>query len=367
MSEVLTVQCEQKVRVSRCMAMLMAGASLLPHGAASEVCEKGELTSQGGSSMFGDVGWLVLLAGLVCILHMVKDLGLEVLKRLIVGKESLKVKLLDDEATLPQKGSPGAAGWDISTAVKCQLAPGERKLISTGLAFEIPRGLYGRLAARSSLASRGLDVAGGVIDADYRGEVKVILVNHGEQTASFEVGDRIAQIIFEKVSEAPMREVKELSRTIRGGGAFGSSGVGVRSLRVEKDPDRVRQTQEGELQPRDPRVPEGGLQLRDPQVPEGGLHSRVPQVHDRELQPRGSQAREGGPSDRDLRVPEGAERTEAFDIPLPTRLDFEVMTSRGGESMAEFLNRVRGQELQSVFQRHGGEDPECQAVQWDDA
>ena len=178
--------------------------------------------------------------------------------------------------------------------------------------------------------------------------MKIILVNHGEQTASFEVGDRIAQIVFEKVSEAPMLEVKELSRLIRGGGAFGSSGVGVRSLRVEKGQDRVPHVQEGGLHPRVPHVQERELHPRVPQAQEGELHPRVPQVQDRELQPRVSQAHEGGPPGRDLRVPEGAERTEAFDLPLPDRLDFEVMTSRGGESMADFLDRVRGHELQGL-------------------
>ena len=83
--------------------------------------------------------------------------------------------------------------------MKVQIGPGERKLVSTGLAMEIPKGCYGRVASRSSLASRGLEVAGGVIDSDYRGEVKVILANHGDQEISFEVGDRIAQIVIERI------------------------------------------------------------------------------------------------------------------------------------------------------------------------
>lgn len=165
----------------------------------AEVCEKGDFPAQPTSSMMGDLGWLVLLAGLVCLLHMLKDLGLELVRRLVAGKDCIKVKLLEEEATVPHRGSPGAAGWDLSTSMKVQIGPGERKLVSTGLAMEIPKGCYGRVASRSSLASRGLEVAGGVIDSDYRGEVKVILANHGDQEISFEVGDRIAQIVIERI------------------------------------------------------------------------------------------------------------------------------------------------------------------------
>lgn len=81
------------------MAMMLAGASLLPKGAASEVCEKGESAVPVNTSMMGDLGWLVLLAGLVCLLHMMKDLGVNMVKRLVSGKENLKVKVLSEEAT----------------------------------------------------------------------------------------------------------------------------------------------------------------------------------------------------------------------------------------------------------------------------
>ena len=216
------------VRLSKCMAVMLAGVSLLPQGAAPEVCEKGELEAK--SSAMSDLGWMLVLAGLVCLLHMVKDLGVTWLKRLVAGKENIQVKLLDENAVLPQRGSEGAAGWDLFSSMAFQLAPGERKLVSTGVAMEIPRGHYGRIASRSSLASQGLDMAGGVVDADYRGEVKVILANQGDQSKSFEVGDRVAQIIIEKIAEAPLMECRELSTTSHGGGGFGSSNPAVRRV-----------------------------------------------------------------------------------------------------------------------------------------
>ena len=210
---------------------MVAGASLLPRGAAAEVCEKGGPETGGQSSVLGNLGWMLVLAGLVCLLHMIKDFGVKLLQRIVAGKESIKVKLLEEN----QRGSEGAAGWDLCSTMACHLAPGERKLLSTGVALEIPRGHYGRIASRSSLASQGVDVAGGVIDADFRGEVKVILANHGDTPKSFEVGDRIAQIIIEKIAETPLAEGRELSTTSRGGGGFGSSNPAVRRVetRVE--------------------------------------------------------------------------------------------------------------------------------------
>lgn len=263
------------------MAMMLAGASLLPQGAASEVCEKGEEIRPTGASLFRDIGWLVLLAGLVCLLHLMKDLGLEIVRRLVARKECLKVKLLDEAATLPSKGSPGAAGWDVSTSMNVQIAPGERKLVSTGLALEIPRGCYGRLASRSSLAVRGVDVTGGVIDADYRGEIKIMLVNQGNQEISFEVGDRIAQVVLEKISDVSVMESHELSNTRRGAGGFGSSGVAIRSLRTtgthpepEESPHESEPpVQERELHDRGARVPEGRDGLCLALLGEGDEHS----------------------------------------------------------------------------------------------
>ena len=86
------------MKLSKCVSMILAGASLLPSSAPSEVCEKGEKEPASTASLFGDVGWLIVLAGLVCFLHMVKDLGLELVKRVFSGRGNVEVKLLDEKA-----------------------------------------------------------------------------------------------------------------------------------------------------------------------------------------------------------------------------------------------------------------------------
>lgn len=306
------VQVDEGVKISKCMAMMLAGMALLPPAAASEeVCEKAEKGSEHGASVLGDLSWMVFLAGLVCLLHVVKDLGLNLVKRLVSGRDHIKVKLLSEDAIFPQKGSEGAAGWDLSTVTGVQLGPGERKLVSSGVAFEIPRGHYGRVASRSSLASQGVEVAGGVIDADYRGEVKVILVNQSDQPKIFEGGDRVAQIIFEKMSDAPLVEVASVSSTRRGEAGFGSSGVSMRRLA-----EQVREGR-GEHEPQ-------------------GRNARVPDSPEEQVQ-------------------EGTPGVVSMNGPMPTNLLFDVYTSRGGENMVTFLERLRGGELRDFAWFFSGE------------
>lgn len=98
--------------------------------------------------------------------------------------------------------------------------------MSTGLAFAIPVGNYGRIAPRSGLAAKhSIDVGAGVIDADYRGEVKVLLFNHSDIDFAINEGDRIAQMIIEKYTLTDLVEVQELDDTVRGAGGFGSTGI----------------------------------------------------------------------------------------------------------------------------------------------
>ena len=108
------------------------------------------------------------------------------------------------------------------------ISPGMSKLVRTGLAMAIPESCYGRIAPRSGLAvKKGIDTLAGVIDADYRGEVGVCLVNHGAKEVSFSKGDKIAQIILERISTPLVVEVErkeDLGRTERGTGGFGSTG-----------------------------------------------------------------------------------------------------------------------------------------------
>jgi dUTP pyrophosphatase len=128
---------------------------------------------------------------------------------------------------LPRYESAAAAGVDLRADEPFTLAPGERRLVPTGLAVEIPPGHEGQVRPRSGLAARhgiGLVNAPGTIDADYRGEVGVILVNHGQAPVAFARGDRVAQLVIAPVVRAEILLVEELSDTSRGGGGFGSTG-----------------------------------------------------------------------------------------------------------------------------------------------
>ena len=147
----------------------------------------------------------------------------------------LKVKKLDPKAILPAKGSASAAGYDIC-ALENSVVPAKGKAcIPTGLALVVPEGNYARLAPRSGLASKNfIDVGAGVVDSDYRGEVKVLLFNFGSEDFPVSAGDRIAQCIIEKYTPTVMEEIDELPSTQRGAGGFGSTGVSEKILK-EKD------------------------------------------------------------------------------------------------------------------------------------
>lgn len=139
-------------------------------------------------------------------------------------------KKLNEGAVVPTYGSEHAAGADLYAAGNgdVKIAPGETKMIHTGIAVEIPEGLVGLVYARSGLASKkGLAPANkvGVIDSDYRGEIMVALHNHSAETAAVSDGDRIAQMVIAPFIRAEYSEVSELSDTVRGEGGFGSTGI----------------------------------------------------------------------------------------------------------------------------------------------
>lgn len=137
----------------------------------------------------------------------------------------LKIKQLRPEALLPKQATNWAAGADLHCAEAFTLQPGERRLAPTGLAIEIPPGFYGRVAPRSGLAVRhGIETLAGVIDSDYRGELKVLLINLGDAPVSFNAGDRIAQLIIEQAARCDYIWADELDSTERGDGGFGSTG-----------------------------------------------------------------------------------------------------------------------------------------------
>jgi dUTP pyrophosphatase len=134
---------------------------------------------------------------------------------------------LDSELPAPIQAHPGDAGFDLVAAVDVQLGPGERAVVPTGLAVAIPTGFAGLVLPRSGHAARhgvGVVNSPGLIDSGYRGEISVILVNHGSEPVSFERGDRIAQLMITPVPEVQLVEVETLDETARGEGGFGSSG-----------------------------------------------------------------------------------------------------------------------------------------------
>lgn len=138
----------------------------------------------------------------------------------------LIVRRLTSKASLPVRGSPGAAGYDLAASEATIVPAGTRALVSTGISIALPAGVYGRVAPRSGLATkRSVDVGAGVIDNDYRGEVKVLLVNNGDGDLMVAVGDRVAQLVLEKFEVAEVVEVDELDMTERGAGGFGSTGA----------------------------------------------------------------------------------------------------------------------------------------------
>ena len=141
----------------------------------------------------------------------------------------VSVKILDPRAKLPAYGSADAAGADLYalTDGPVTIAPGETVLLHTGLAFAIPKGYVGLIYARSSLGTKkGLAPANkvGVIDADYRGEVRVALHNHGSVPQVVEDGDRVAQLVITPYLTAQFQVVDGLDDTQRGSGGFGSTG-----------------------------------------------------------------------------------------------------------------------------------------------
>lgn len=144
----------------------------------------------------------------------------------------LPTKLLSTGAQLPEYGSEQAAGMDLHADLTqgdadiITLEPGQRALIKTGVSVKIEPGFYGRVAPRSGLAYKhGIDVMAGVIDSDYRGDVGVILINHGDEDFQVFHGDRIAQMIITPHATSFPHLVNNLDDTSRGDGGFGSTGV----------------------------------------------------------------------------------------------------------------------------------------------
>jgi len=150
---------------------------------------------------------------------------------------------LDPDLPLPAYAHPGDAGADLVTAVDVTLQPGERALVPTGIAMAVPEGYVALVHPRSGLAARhGLSIVNtpGTIDAGYRGEVKVLLINL-DSAAPIELrrGDRVAQLVLQRVEQAAFAEVEVLPESVRGGGGYGSTG-GFGTADPARDPGSER-------------------------------------------------------------------------------------------------------------------------------
>ncbi|EDL80067.1 deoxyuridine triphosphatase, isoform CRA_b [Rattus norvegicus] len=138
---------------------------------------------------------------------------------------SLRFVRLSEHATAPTRGSARAAGYDLYSAYDYTIPSMEKALVKTDIQIAVPSGCYGRVAPRSGLAVKHfIDVGAGVIDEDYRGNVGVVLFNFGKEKFEVKKGDRIAQLICERILYPDLEEVQTLDNTERGSGGFGSTG-----------------------------------------------------------------------------------------------------------------------------------------------
>lgn len=146
------------------------------------------------------------------------------LRGTLYGME-LRIKKLHKDAKVPSYAHPGDAGLDLYAFEEVVIPVGGRVLVGTGIAMDVPLGFVGLIWDKSGLSTRhGLKTLGGVVDAGYRGEVKVGMINLGTEDYIVGVGHKIAQMLIQKVEQAEIVEVTELSETARGDGGFGSTG-----------------------------------------------------------------------------------------------------------------------------------------------
>ena len=137
----------------------------------------------------------------------------------------LKIKKLHEEAVVPSYAHPGDAGVDLYATKEYRVKSGEIVLVETGIAMELPRGTVGLIWDKSGFATKnGFKTLGGVVDEGYRGEIKVGLINLSKKSYLIEKGDKVAQMLIQKVEHPTITLVKKLSETKRGIGGFGSTG-----------------------------------------------------------------------------------------------------------------------------------------------
>ena len=138
----------------------------------------------------------------------------------------LQVKLLRGNAVLPVRGRARAVGYDLCAASNCVIPSWGKGIVETGLVVSLPPGTYARIAPRSGLAIRNfINVGAGVVDSDHRGKIKVVLFNHSAEDFMVQGGDRIVQLILERIETPQVKKMVALDDTDRGAGGFGSAGT----------------------------------------------------------------------------------------------------------------------------------------------
>lgn len=142
-----------------------------------------------------------------------------------MSEEVLYIQLEFPDAMPPAKMSADAAGYDLFSYEDAVIPPKTRMLINTGIRMTLPKGTYGRVAPRSGLSVKGIDIGAGVIDRDYTGLIKVLMINHNEIEFKVSKSDRVAQLVIEKIATPPVQVVENIQTTQRGDGGFGSTGV----------------------------------------------------------------------------------------------------------------------------------------------
>lgn len=184
--------------------------------------------------MDGQFLWLIIVT-VVMVLMITGIIGIVSFLMLIRKQEKITFILTEDGAEAPQRGTSKSAGYDLKSIEKCLIPSRSFKAISTGIKVQLPQNTYGRIASRSGLSiNNGLEVGAGVVDEDFKDQIKVIIHNHSDTDFSVEVGDRIAQLIIERVVYPTtfIQDIKgstttlvEFIREIRGVGGFGSTGL----------------------------------------------------------------------------------------------------------------------------------------------
>ena len=136
----------------------------------------------------------------------------------------------------PKRMTSGFAGYDLHSSEETVIAPPGRQLVATGIAITVPAGTYGRIAPRSGMSVKhSIDVGAGVVDEDYTGEVKVVLINRSDKDYRIRTGDRIAQLILEQIKTPETKMATEIKPTIRGNTGFGSTGISTRLVTIDSN------------------------------------------------------------------------------------------------------------------------------------